>query len=338
MTNIVIVGEAYGEAEDREKTPFIGASGWELTRILEEAGIARADCFLTNVFNLRPRGNDIKDFCGPKSQSLHGYPSLGQSRYIRAEFEPELARLGDELLEHNPNVIVCCGNTPLWALSGRSGISKLRGTPIISTHCVAGFKLLPTYHPAAILRQWELRPIAVIDFMKALRESAYPEIRRPAREIWIEPNLDDIRRFIDEHIRGCRILSTDIETAGDGITCIGFAPNSRLALNIPFHDTRKPGGNYWETKELEREAWNLVREVLEDRRIQKSFQNGLYDIAFLWRSMKIRTYGTEHDTMLLHHALQPESLKGLGFLGSIYTDETSWKTERKKTRTIKRDE
>jgi len=41
--------------------------------------------------------------------------------------------------------------------------------------------------------------------------------------------------------------------------------------------------------------------------------------------------------MLLHHALQPESLKGLGFLGSIYTDESNWKLMRKST-TIKRDE
>jgi hypothetical protein len=43
--------------------------------------------------------------------------------------------------------------------------------------------------------------------------------------------------------------------------------------------------------------------------------------------------------MLLHHALQPESEKSLGFLGSIYTDEASWKTMRQRGKTtIKRDE
>jgi len=52
----------------------------------------------------------------------------------------------------------------------------------------------------------------------------------------------------------------------------------------------------------------------------------------------IRVLGAAHDTMLLHHALQPESLKGLGFLGSIYTDHGPWKAERKGTDTIKRDE
>jgi uracil-DNA glycosylase family 4 len=54
MTSIAIVGEAWGEQEERARAPFVGASGYELTRMLDEAGIRRADCFLTNVFNLRP--------------------------------------------------------------------------------------------------------------------------------------------------------------------------------------------------------------------------------------------------------------------------------------------
>jgi hypothetical protein len=46
-----------------------------------------------------------------------------------------------------------------------------------------------------------------------------------------------------------------------------------------------------------------------------------------------------HDTMLLHHSLFPEMLKGLGFLGSVYTNEQSWKLmSRPKTDTEKRDE
>lgn len=51
----------------------------------------------------------------------------------------------------------------------------------------------------------------------------------------------------------------------------------------------------------------------------------------------MKTYNAEHDTMLLHHALQPESLKGLGYLGSVYTDEQSWKQMRVRT-TIKRED
>jgi hypothetical protein len=73
------------------------------------------------------------------------------------------------------------------------------------------------------------------------------------------------------------------------------------------------------------------------RPVGKIFQNGLYDIAFIWRAWKIPVMNAEEDTMLLHHALQPESLKSLGYLGSIYTDEGPWKSMRE-VKTIKRED
>jgi len=91
-------------------------------------------------------------------------------------------------------------------------------------------------------------------------------------------------------------------------------------------------------------ATSLDRELInkfystQDPTIPKLFQNRLFDIAFLLKSMGIGVRGATHDSMLEHHALQPESLKGLAFLGSLYTDHGPWKSERKKTDTIKRDE
>jgi hypothetical protein len=52
--------------------------------------------------------------------------------------------------------------------------------------------------------------------------------------------------------------------------------------------------------------------------------------------MKIKVLGAAEDTMLLSHALHPESLKGLGYLGSVYSSEAAWKHMRKKHETIKR--
>jgi hypothetical protein len=214
---------------------------------------------------------------------------------------------------------------------------RLRGTTLASTHTAVGFKLLPTYHPYAILRQWELRPTVIADFMKATKEALYAEIRRPHREIYIEPTIDDIRTFIDTNIRGCDLLSVDIETSGNRITCIGFAPGPDIAIVIPFDDERKKNGCYWESREDELHVWRLIACILHDANIPKLFQNGAYDIAFLWRAYGIKTFGATEDTMLLSHALQPESLKGLGYLGSIYSDEGSWKHMRKKDETVKRD-
>lgn len=338
MIKIAILGESWGETEARERTAFVGAAGYQLTKMLEDAEIARADCFLTNVFNQQPPANKIEAFCGPKKEGIKGYPALLKGKHIHARYQPELDRLADELIEVNPNLIVAMGNTACWAMLGKTFISKLRGTTSISDHTVSGFKILPTYHPAAVLRQWELRPTTVMDLMKAKRESEYPEIRRPKREIWIEPTIEDIHEFHQRFIQGCSILSVDIETAGNQVTCIGFAPDHARSIVIPILDTRRKGRNYWPDQSSEQHAWSIIRDILEARSIKKLFQNGLYDIAFIWRSTGIKVYGAVHDTMLLHHALQPESLKGLGFLGSIYTDEGSWKSMREKVATIKKDD
>lgn len=365
MKPLVFCGEALGANEVKINSSFVGPSGVELLRMSHEAGLItltaidqdyinnfyrtgdpamleavwnlHPEVHRTNVFNLHPPANKLESFCGTKAQGIGGYPSLGKSQYVRAEFEPELQRLQDELIQLDPNLVVCLGNTALWALAGRTGISKLRGTTLLSTHTVDGFKLLPTYHPAAVLRQWELRPTTIADLMKASREVAYPEIRRPHREIWIEPEVEDIERFIREHIVGCSLLSTDIETSGVRITCIGFAPSAGLGIVIPFDDSRKPDGSYWPTRDIEQQVWALVRRVLEDASIPKLFHNGMYDVTFLWRSYGIKTYNTKEDSMLLSHALHPESLKGLGYLGSIFDDESNWKSMRKKHETIKQD-
>lgn len=365
MTPILLVGEARGKDEAQHNSSFIGPSGAELIRMLGESGIIRLswadrdylhryysksdptqieaiwnlhpEVHRTNVFQIHPPGNDLLYFCGGKAEALPGYPALMKSKFVRAEFEHELDRLAEEIMQHDPNLIICLGNTALWALAGRVGITKLRGTTLLSTHTAADFKLLPTYHPSAILRQWDNRPTVIADLMKARRESAYPEIRRPPREIWIEPSIDDIRTFIRDHIHPGDLLSVDIETAGQRITCIGFGPSASLAIVIPFDDERRKTGNYWPTREDERVVWGLVKAVLEDGRIRKLFQNGAYDVGFLLRAYGIKTIGAEEDTMLLSHALQPESLKGLGYLGSIYSDEGSWKHMRKKVETVKKD-
>lgn len=340
--SIALIGEAWGAEEERERAPFVGTSGYLLTQMLEEANISRADCFLTNVFNFRPFHNKLESLYGPKSSSIPGYPSIEKSKYIREEFAGELERLGEELIEVNPNVIVALGNTALWALCGRGAISKVRGTTCLSTHTVAGFKVLPTYHPAAIQRQWELRPIGVFDLFKAERESHYPEIRRKKREIWIEPTLEDLERFYDDYIIPRSIeqgleLSTDIETAGTQITCIGFG-YADVAIVVPILDQRRKNRSYWTSSADERTAWLFIRRVLESPLIPKLFQNGMYDIAFTWRSKGIKIYNAKEDTMLIHHALQPESLKGLGFMASVYCDEGNWKQMRQHSTTIKKDD
>lgn len=336
MARIAILGEAWGEEEERQRMPFVGGSGRLLNSMLEAAGIRRIDCFVTNVFNLRPRPtNDIKNLCGRKTdpEVALGLPPIAQGAYLKREYLPELERCSQELVEAQPNIIIALGNTAVWFLIGQTGISKIRGTIFQTKYG----KALATYHPAAILRNFEDYPTAVFDLTKAARNAEFPEIRRPSRKIWLEPSIPTLEMFYDQQIKNASALAFDIETVGDQITCIGFAPNPSSILVVPFVDNRRPGGSYWATALEEVAAWAWVKKVLS-LPIPKVGQNGMYDLHFLWRRMGIAVANYQHDTMLLHHALVPESKKSLDFLGSIYTDDAAWKMMKPRfNKTIKRD-
>lgn len=336
MPSIVLLGEAFGENEEREGKPFVGAAGWALDGMLREVGIRREDCLVTNVFNLRPPGgNDVKNLCGPKEEGIAGRPALVRGKYCLRQYAPELERLRGELEHAKPNLVVALGATAAWALCDTTGIRSFRGAPLWShRHNV---KVLPTYHPSAVNRDWSLRPVVLADLEKARAEAAFPDIRRPFREVYIEPTLNDLLEYEHKFIAKSPSLSIDIETKGDQITCIGFAPTKESCLVVPFFDPMKRDGNYWPDLQTELRAWEWVRRMcgLKKRVV---FQNGVYDMHFLWRRYGIICPHADHDTMLLHHSLQPEMEKGLGFLGSVYTNEASWKFMRSDHDTVKRED
>lgn len=327
---IVIIGEAWGQKEEELGRPFVGPSGYLLDQMLSHAGIDRRDCYLTNVFNLRPRpSNDVKNLCGPKAEGIPGMPALVRGKYAKREYACELDRLYREISDRRPNVLLCLGATASWALLRSTGIKSIRGSTALVHPAVAeriGYeaKVLPTYHPAAVMRQWTLRPIVIADFEKAKRQSYDKSFSRPSRNIWVRPTLEDLALFEREHISSASLISVDIETKQNQITCIGFAPSGSDALVVPFYS--EPGKSYW-NREEEIVAWQFVRSWLA--KCNSVYQNGLYDLNFLWSQYGIPAPRASEDTMLLHHAMQPEMEKGLGFLASLYTEEASWKFMRK---------
>jgi uracil-DNA glycosylase len=333
---IALVGEAWGEQESIVGKPFQGYSGQELTRMLQEAGIARRDCFLTNVLALRPPNNDLSALCCKKAECGEDYPHphLGKvGQYLRPEYLSELERLRVELEEVRPNITIALGATACWALLGTNGLGSLRGT--VATGTLAGGKVLPTYHPAAVLRNWANRPITLADLMKAKRESAFPEIKRPSRRILVNPTIAECHEWIARHVRA--ESACDIETKYGMIEMVGFSADAENAMVVPFWD-RARGGNFWATPRLELDARNVVRSILENPFVTKIFQNGLYDLQYLMKE-GYRPRSCLEDTMLYHHALYPEMQKGLGFLGSVYTSEPAWKTMRgKKITEMKKDD
>lgn len=351
---VAFVGEAWGKSEDLLKRPLLGGTGREFLQMLrnvEWPGLGEPryhitsnmseldmmhfwsaqNIFLTNTFTFKPEQNKIISLCGSKKDvggKNYTHSAIQFGKYLLPQYLPEIERLRLELLGVRPNLVVALGATAAWALLRNNTISSIRGSVAEST-LVPGLKVLPTFHPAGIFRQWANRPILLADLIKAKREMEYPEIRRPQRKILVNPTLQDIRDFLAHVLLNpSALMAFDIETSCKTITCISFSIDPAFALVIPFHEPANLSGNYWKTKAEEIETWKLVQ-LLLDTFNPKLGQNLLYDLQYLCR-MGFTVRNVIEDTMLLHHALYPEMEKGLGFLGSLYTNESSWKLLRKR--------
>jgi hypothetical protein len=312
---------------------------------------------VTNVFNLHPDGDKTELFFSRDGdKSLPGMRIKSSILYVRPDYRSHVDKLYAEISELRPNLIIALGNFACWALLGASGISSIRGTVQLSERLK--IKVLPTYHPAA-LRDWSLRPTIVADLTKAAREAEFPEIRRIKRYITCESNLTKDRVTLDEIETWFQTradsYAIDIETGyslftkaelknlpfkmkkilAELITMVSFASDSSRAVVIPFMTREDEELNYWKTEADEIRAWKIVARELNSP-IPKTFQNGLFDIGHFVRN-KFLVRNAIDDTMILNHALFPESLKSLGYLGSLHSNETNWKSMRASGEDIKRE-
>lgn len=329
---IMCIGEAPGAEEQMLGLPFVGWSGKELTKLLTEAGISREATYMTNVFFRRPHENKIENFCTKnKERGIAGMPALQPGQFVLSDFGPELERLYDEIAKVKPNVICALGNTPSWALFRQTPkITALRGR--VREAFIRGqkYKVVPTFHPAYILRNWKDRVILLQDLYKLRRESQEPIMRLPQRRVLIDPTYSEVMNFLDICFKA-KELTFDVETKERQITVCGIGISRGVAAVIPFVDTRKEDYCYWPL-EQEVAIVKRMRKLLAARGIKMIFQNGMYDIVYFWENWRALILGDLEDTMLIQHALWPELKKDLGTLASVHTDEAGWKTMRLRLR------
>ena len=119
--------------------------------------------------------------------------------------------------------------------------------------------------------------------------------------------------------------AVDIETTGGQTSCIGFSLSETEAFVIPFLG---PKGNYW-TLRKEVMVWRMIAEVLEDPGVRKAFQNGYFDMMWLYRERGLVTKGFAFDTMVFAHAYWTDLPKGLDALTNIYTFHRYYKVDGK---------
>ena len=139
---LVFIGEGPGHDEDVQGLPFVGRAGKLLTQMIEAMGLQRRDVYICNVVKCRPPENRA-----PEKDEI-------------AICSPFLLRQLDVI---QPKVIVCLGAVALKALLGAErGITHLRGQWLE----YRGTRLMPTYHPAYLLRN----PSAKGDVWKDLQK------------------------------------------------------------------------------------------------------------------------------------------------------------------------
>lgn len=142
---IVFIGEAPGKKEDEQGLPFVGASGNFLNTMLEQAGMERADVYITNIVKYRPPNN--RD---PRP----------------AEKQAFLPYLLKQLSIIGPKVVITLGRHSMEYFLPDMKISEIHGQPQVVTVGDMTLTLIPLYHPAAALYNGSMRQTLIDDFVR----------------------------------------------------------------------------------------------------------------------------------------------------------------------------
>jgi DNA polymerase len=138
---LMLIGEGPGAEEDRLGRPFVGAAGQLLDKILAASGFDRQrNCYIANVVKCRPPGNRVPE------------PAEREACWVNLRAQIRLVR---------PKIVVLLGATALQALvNPQARITRSRGQWVEKD----GIWFMPTYHPAALLRDVNLKRPTWEDF------------------------------------------------------------------------------------------------------------------------------------------------------------------------------
>ena len=156
-SKIMIVGEGPGANEDKEAKPFVGRAGQLLDKMLQSINLSRKNVYITNVVNYRPPEN-------------------------RKPTEKEIARYLPFLNKHieiiSPKIILLLGSTALSAVLGDNVvISKARGKWYEKKINGRIIHILPTFHPAFLMRQPDQKKFSWIDLKMLKRKTINLKIK-----------------------------------------------------------------------------------------------------------------------------------------------------------------
>ena len=299
---LYILGEAPGQNEDRAKKAFVGSAGNLLWRTLSKFGISRSQTRVANVFWCRPPYNDIS-----KAKKMPEFLEFKQKTI-------------EDILKTRPRAILCLGKTALEALFGdKFSISSIRGY-WLDFH---GIPVIPTWHPASVLREYS----QYLSFASDLRKAC-----RLVQGLTQLPNLDQIDIFENSQTKFLDItelvlqnklpFALDIEVSQSEYWKMDLVG---IAVNVKRFDTSSPKtylvANSYPTPPVLEALRELASQVPEFA----IFHNAVFDLTWLYGEHQIDWLKAPHDTMLMHHILLPDQKKSLEFCSSLWLDVPAWK-------------
>lgn len=280
----LFLGEAPGEQEASEGKPFVGGAGQWLNSLLKAAKINRDAVTIANTICCRPPDNIFPG--SQKWTATSKSDAKDAIEYCKSCFLEPL------LTSRNWSRIVCLGNEAMKAVTGQSGILNWRGSPLPQGDKI---KIIPTLHPAYLMRNSELFSVAVADLRKQ------PLI--PPEHYTLFARLADLEAF--DH----RKFAFDFEWDREGnITIVGLCGKPYETIVCEFSDQTIPilkhifenaealiGHNIIgaDMRHFEKLGWKVKAEIL--------------------------------DTMLMQHLVQPDMPHSLAFTASVFTNKPFWK-------------
>lgn len=239
------------------------------------------------------------------------------------EKNPEiLLNLKNKIETLNPLIVVAMGVKVSEMCTKEKTIAKNRGI-ITKGHadgCCPGRYVAATQNFVSARFDVKTKQTIIADLRKVYEWVENP-ISVLCRTIKVVEHLEDLVEM-ESACSKTDLLSFDIETNHPPpvITHVGLGVGEHLAYVLCFSRKR---GHFWSFED-EKKVLEVLKRVMESD-VLKIAHNGIYDIQWLWKMFKIKTKNFQHDTMLAHRAIFSEMPRGLGFLGSIYTQDGAWK-------------
>lgn len=305
----ILCGEAPGKNEVEDGHPFVGRSGFYLNAALRRLGVDRQhECHVTN-----------------------GLLCLPPKKFKPAQWQQALKccrpRLEAEVSKVKGSLILAMGGKACYTLtdptgpfnkpSSRDKITSWRGAFLDSQFANRKFEVMPTLHPAFVLRAPHNGPVFDNDLKRLVSRAGkqLPDWKWP--EIHVKPGPAMVAA-LKRVLASTEPIGVDIENIGDAmaqakIRCIGVAIKD-LAVSVPI--------------ELNcTEEAILLGQILASNNM-KVYHNFQHDVLAMKR-WNINVAGPIFDTMLAHAVVAPLLAHDLGFVASMFFHAPRWKTENK---------